>query len=266
MPSIVAWNNNTADATVTINLKNLPGGAGTLQLYRIDSQNASYVDNAGSENLSVITQWNYAATTNSWTGTIPAQSVVFILATAVAPPPPPPPPVLTSIFLDTFNVDVNTNDLSYENSLRQSGSAAPLDYLENVVNGTVIPGLFQLDAPAAPGALQMEAPNPGPTQYGLSALPNHNFTESTNFTVAFDTTAFSAGAHGGWGGVKILDSTGTPQFVNSGDGFGILWGSTGTGQVYDGTKSITNFSGFPALQAAHVELDVQTSDYSGIEG
>lgn len=79
---IVVWNNNTSSSSVTINLNNLPGGVGILQLYRIDSQNASYIDNARSENLSVNSQWSYSTPTNSWTGTIPAQSVVFILAQA----------------------------------------------------------------------------------------------------------------------------------------------------------------------------------------
>jgi hypothetical protein len=81
---IVVWNNNTSSSSVTINLNNLPGGVGILRLYRIDSQNASYIDNARSENLSVNSQWSYSTPTNSWTGTIPAQSVVFILAQAAA--------------------------------------------------------------------------------------------------------------------------------------------------------------------------------------
>jgi len=78
---VAAWNNNTGDSNVTINLNNLPGSGGTVQLYRIDGQNASYVDNNASENLSVISQWSYSGRSNSWTGTIPAQSVVFLKVT-----------------------------------------------------------------------------------------------------------------------------------------------------------------------------------------
>ena len=78
---VVAWNNNTGSSNVTINLNNLPSNGGTVQLYRIDGQNASYVDNNASENLAVNGQWTYGGSGTSWSGTIPAQSVVFLKAT-----------------------------------------------------------------------------------------------------------------------------------------------------------------------------------------
>jgi hypothetical protein len=80
---IVVWNNNTSDASVTLNLNHLPAGGGSLQLYRIDSTHASYIDDPSSENLAVVSQWSYTGTTSSWTGTVPAQSVVFV---QTAPP------------------------------------------------------------------------------------------------------------------------------------------------------------------------------------
>lgn len=75
---IVVWNTNTSDASVTVNLDNLLSVGGTLQLYRIDSTNASYLDDPLSENLAVNSQWNYQNSTSSWSGIIPAQSLVYI--------------------------------------------------------------------------------------------------------------------------------------------------------------------------------------------
>ncbi len=63
--------------------------------------------------------------------------------------------------------------------------------------------------------------------------------------------------------MKILDSTGTAQFVNSGNGFGIYWNNTGSGQVFDGTTAVGAISGYPAFVNTHVELDVQVSDFTG---
>ena len=90
---IAIWDTNTSDAIVTINLNHLPLTSGTLQLYRIDSTNASYLDNALSENLDVNSQWSYINSTSSWTGIVAAQSVVYI---QTLPFPPATPINLTA--------------------------------------------------------------------------------------------------------------------------------------------------------------------------
>ena len=76
----VVWNDNPADKTVTVNFDNLPFAQGVLELSRIDGQHGSYVDNASSENLSVDAQWPVSRRRATWTGIIPAQSVVLLRA------------------------------------------------------------------------------------------------------------------------------------------------------------------------------------------
>jgi hypothetical protein len=115
---IVVWNNNTSDTIVTINLNNLPGGVGSMQLYRIDGQNASYIDNPNSENLTINSQWNYSTPASSWTGTVPAQSVIFILATA-APGLESPyggNPVLIPGTIQVENYDNGGEGIAYHDS------------------------------------------------------------------------------------------------------------------------------------------------------
>jgi hypothetical protein len=79
--AVVAWNENTAPRTVTIALDKLPFQSGTLRLYRIDATHASYGDDPASENLSVNGFWKFTTSQVNWTGSIPAESVVFLRAT-----------------------------------------------------------------------------------------------------------------------------------------------------------------------------------------
>ena len=115
------------------------------------------------------------------------------------------------IFLDTFNVSAQTTNLSFENTIRQSGPAAPVAYLQEWVNQnglTVDPAWWQLGVPGYEGSLYLNGvgnPN-GPGGVGVSTTPNHSFVESTNFIVDFDITPFSDPSAGGWAGIKILDS------------------------------------------------------------
>jgi hypothetical protein len=85
---VVVWNTNKSEANVAINLNHLPLANGTLELYRIDGTNASYYDNSSTENLAVNSQWNYTGSTSDWTGSVPAQSVVFIVTTPFPPSVP----------------------------------------------------------------------------------------------------------------------------------------------------------------------------------
>jgi len=79
---VVVWNNNTGDCNVTVNLGSLPFSGGILKLYRIDGHNASYIDDNAAENLNVNGQWTFSGNSTAWTGTVPAQSVVYLQATA----------------------------------------------------------------------------------------------------------------------------------------------------------------------------------------
>jgi hypothetical protein len=174
------------------------------------------------------------------------------------------------VFQDTYSVDTQTTDLDYENSVRQSGAVAPLTYLERAVNInglTVDPTWWQLGVPGYENWLYLTGvgnPN-GPGGVGVSTAINHSFIESTNFTVDLDIIPFSNPGAGGWCGVKILDSTGTPQFVNGGDGFGMLINPGGDGYIFDGGKGLTSFPAgyFDVSLPNHVTLAVTTGGFDG---
>jgi hypothetical protein len=174
------------------------------------------------------------------------------------------------VFQDTYSVDMQTTDLDYQNSVRQSGVDAPLTYLENAVNInglTVDPTWWQLGVPGYENWLYLTGvgnPN-GPGGVGVSTAINHSFIESTNFTVDLDIVPFSNPGAGGWCGVKILDSTGTPQFVNGGDGFGMLINPDGDGYIFDGGTGLTSFPAgyFDVSLPNHVTLAVTTGGFDG---
>ncbi|MDQ2799778.1 MAG: hypothetical protein M3Y13_09065, partial [Armatimonadota bacterium] len=75
---VVIWNENAADRPVTINLTHLPFARGAMQIYRIDKDNGSYIDNAASENLRVLQTSQCRAAKASWTGAVPGESIVFL--------------------------------------------------------------------------------------------------------------------------------------------------------------------------------------------
>jgi hypothetical protein len=77
---IVLWNTNTSAANVTADLQNIPGGSGTVNLYRIDSTHADYISDPSTEGLTINQQISYSGGTATWAGTIPAQAVVFLTA------------------------------------------------------------------------------------------------------------------------------------------------------------------------------------------
>lgn len=86
--ALVLWNENADARTVTVNLKNLPPGARTLRVFRIDHDHASYVDNPASENLTATEQKRIGGRETTWTGAIPGESVVFLQAGGAARKPP----------------------------------------------------------------------------------------------------------------------------------------------------------------------------------
>jgi hypothetical protein len=94
---IVLWNTNTTDTTVTVGLKNIPGGSGVgmLDLYRIDATHADYISDNSAEDLSVESETAYSGGTSTWTGTIPAQAVVFLSAIPTGSTGPSAPSITT---------------------------------------------------------------------------------------------------------------------------------------------------------------------------
>ena len=75
---VVLWNEGAADRSVTVRFKHLPFLRGAGQVFRIDSAHASYLDNPASELLAAEAPWHAIGSQTAWTGTIPAQSVVFL--------------------------------------------------------------------------------------------------------------------------------------------------------------------------------------------
>jgi len=78
---IVIWNTSTTAAkSAKINLLNLPFSTGNIEVYRINSLYGSYIDKYISENLNPISSESKALAGNndSWSGSIPAQSLVYL--------------------------------------------------------------------------------------------------------------------------------------------------------------------------------------------
>lgn len=76
----VVWNETDVEKPVTLRLAHLPFTRGTLQVSRIDAEHASFVDSPASESLAVIQMSPVSGTTAVWSGTVPAESVVFLKA------------------------------------------------------------------------------------------------------------------------------------------------------------------------------------------
>ncbi len=78
---VVLWNNAQTAQTATVYLDHLPFGHGTLRLSRIDAAHASCGDDPAQENLTINGDWPVTGPSAVWTGTVPAESVVFLRAT-----------------------------------------------------------------------------------------------------------------------------------------------------------------------------------------
>ena len=79
--AVVLWNENDSSSSITVRLHNLPPSSGTLWVSRIDKDHASFVDNPASEDLTVQETHGFFLHTAEWTGSLPAHSVVLLLAT-----------------------------------------------------------------------------------------------------------------------------------------------------------------------------------------
>ena len=158
--------------------------------------------------------------------------------------------------LDTFNVSIDARPISAFKTTCARAESRPLSATPRKCHQWDGPprAFFNWTLLPPPDGCNWTLPTQAvPRRPALAPCPFTILPTSTNFTVAFDTVAFSTGAHGGWGGVKILDSTGTPQFVNSGNGFGIYWNNTGAGQVFTTALwPLAPFQVSPPLRTTHV--------------
>jgi len=77
---VVLWNETDAERTATVHLDHLPFASGSLHLYRVDASHASYGDNPAAETLGIDGTWEVRSHHAEWTGTVPAESVVFLQA------------------------------------------------------------------------------------------------------------------------------------------------------------------------------------------
>jgi hypothetical protein len=162
-------------------------------------------------------------------------------------------------FRDTFDVSAQSNDINFENTAgRQSGTAAPLTYLENT--GGATDPLTQVGAADAPGWLRLEVPPPG----YVAVSPNHNFTEGGNFTIEFDLDAGlndPGGTSGDWACI-VFGASSPLMFVNASDGMGILFRNNGAIQVFDGGTDTGGGAALP-LGQIHVRIEVETPNFQG---
>ncbi len=93
--SVLLWNRSRSDKHVQVDLRDIPFAKGTLRVYRIDENHASYFENPASEELSALEILEDVNTANlSWSGDIPDHGVVYLEVTdgsglselAAAPP------------------------------------------------------------------------------------------------------------------------------------------------------------------------------------
>lgn len=76
--ALVAWNRGDADQTARFDFSGLPFASGRLRVYRIDAQNASFLDGAYEDLRAVETRQLASTQGVSWSGTLPARGVVYL--------------------------------------------------------------------------------------------------------------------------------------------------------------------------------------------
>src|SRR2546427_3245678 len=165
------------------------------------------------------------------------------------------------VLRDTFDVSAQNNDINFENTLRQSGNAAPLTYSEDAATDD----LTQVGSPDAPGRLRLQS--------NSYVSPNHNFIEGGRFTIEFDVdpgiddTGDPLSAD--WCGVVFGSSSQNP-FIFSSDGMGILfrhdgrievWETQAQGAIYSGSGDYPG--GIPTGTNFHVRIEVDTANFTG---
>jgi hypothetical protein len=160
--------------------------------------------------------------------------------------------------LDTFNTSVPSDDVSFEVATRQSGSAAPKNYLDNSPAAALTRVTDKILRLEATGAANF-----------VSVSPDYNFIEGGTFTIEFDLDAGTndaTSASGDWACV-VFGATAPNRFVNASDGFGILYRNNGEIQVFDGGNAIYGGQGdFPSglpRGSFHVRIEVESAGFGG---
>ena len=78
--AVAVWNATDGERPLTLTMSHLPGGHGTLRLFRIDANHASYGDDPTAERLTADERLTYAGGVARWSGSLPARSVVLLRA------------------------------------------------------------------------------------------------------------------------------------------------------------------------------------------
>lgn len=77
--ALVLWNLALGTRSVALRLKDVPTGSGTLRVYRVDAEHASWGDGSATETLvAVETRREDDPTTLAWSGDIPGGGVVYL--------------------------------------------------------------------------------------------------------------------------------------------------------------------------------------------
>lgn len=76
---VVIWNESEREKQLRVIIRNLPLRKGRMEVYRIDSQHSSFIDNPKSERLEVAETHSVELGTALWEGTLPPLSTLFLL-------------------------------------------------------------------------------------------------------------------------------------------------------------------------------------------
>ena len=76
---VVIWNESEREKQLRVIIRNLPLRKGRMEVYRIDSQHSSFIDNPKSERLEVAETHSVELGTALWEGTLPPLSTSFLL-------------------------------------------------------------------------------------------------------------------------------------------------------------------------------------------
>ena len=80
--SVLLWNRSRSDRHVHVDLQNIPFASGTLRVFRIDEEHASYFENPANEELTAVEVLENADTAGlTWSGDIPDHGVVLLEVT-----------------------------------------------------------------------------------------------------------------------------------------------------------------------------------------
>ena len=76
---LLLWNRSRSDKSLSVALDNIPFARGTLRVYRIDEEHASYFENPDSESLTAVEVHEDLYTSDlTWQGDIPDHGVVYL--------------------------------------------------------------------------------------------------------------------------------------------------------------------------------------------